>query len=211
MPEVIKEACVEGIDQAIKAEQLGADRIELCARLDLDGLTPDNETIQQAVSQLQIPIRVMIRPREGDFTYSNEEFDQMLKTVALCRSLGVEGVVFGVLNQSQAVDLNRTKRLIDAAGTLKTVFHRAIESTKSIANSVGLLKKATMINAILVSGTGGGRAYDHIDELRDLLVRFSSRELVVCGKITNKNLAFLHDKIGAGSYHGKLIVGDLQS
>lgn len=210
MKGVIKEACVEGFEQAIRAEQLGADRVELCARLDLDGITPEQETIKKTLTNLHIPIRVMVRPRGGDFCYSKGELSQMLETIAFCREIGVEGVVFGNLNEQRAIDLVQTKQLVAEAGSLKTVFHRAIESTASIAHSVDLLKAETEVDAILVSGTGGGNASDHVSELLDLRKRFSGRELVVCGKVTSENVAVLHQKIGAGAYHGKLIVGDLQ-
>lgn len=210
MKEVIKEACVEGLEQAIKAEKSGANRVELCARLDLDGITPDKGTIEKAYAHLQIPIRVMVRPRGGNFHYAEGEVSQMLETITFCRELGVEGVVFGNLNDRQEIDIDQTTRLVERAGSLKTVFHRAIEATASIADSVDLLKAETAIDAILVSGTGGGRAIDHVAELLDLRKRFGDRELVVCGRVTEENLTDLHQKIGASAYHGKLIVGDLR-
>lgn len=209
MQGVIREACVEGLDQALRAEQLGADRIELCARLDLDGLTPDDDTIKNAVNKLRIPIRVMVRPRGGDFHYTEVEVGQMLETIGFCRKLGVEGVVFGVLDDKNQIEVTETNQLVEAAGPLKTVFHRAIESTADIAQSVDILKKETDTSAILVSGTGGGMASDHITELRDLTHRFGDRELVVCGKVTDQNIAHLHQQIGAKAYHGRLIVGNL--
>lgn len=210
MNEIIKEACVEGFEQALKAQTLGADRVELCARLDLDGITPDKETIEKAFTHLQIPIRVMVRPRGGDFHYSPNEMNQMLETISFCRNLGVEGVVFGNLNDKQEIDIDQTTKLATEAGHLKTVFHRAIETTAHLANSVELLKAETMVDAILVSGTGGGKASDHVKELLDLRKRFGDRELVVCGKVTQNNLRALHQQIGASAYHGKLIVGDLK-
>ncbi len=206
----IKEACVEGFEQAVRAEALGADRVELCARLDLDGITPDKSIIEKALVRLKIPIRVMVRPRGGDFHYTENELSQMIETIAFCRELGVEGVVFGNLNDQREIDLNQTTKLVEEAGPLKTVFHRAIEATSSIAHSIDLLRSKTEIDAILVSGKGGGKASDHITELLDLRKRFEGRELVVCGKVTQHNLLALHQQIGAQAYHGKLIVGDLR-
>ena len=211
MSEIILEACVEGLDQALKAAQLGADRIELCSRLDLDGLTPDPNIIRQARKRIDIPIRVMIRPRAGDFNYTSEEIAQMKQAIAFCREQEVEGVVFGVLDKDQEIDLVITRELIDSAGSLKTIFHRAIESTSSISTSIGLLYQQTSIDAVLVSGTGGGKAIDHAEEFKNLIRLFKERELVVCGKVTEDNLEDVHQAIGARSYHGKLIVGDLKS
>ena len=74
---LIKESCVETYDEAMYAESQGADRIELCSRLDLDGLTPSKELVKRLVSDLTIPLKVMVRPRKGDFCYSNEEINQM--------------------------------------------------------------------------------------------------------------------------------------
>lgn len=205
----IKEACVEGLEQAILAEQNGADRIELCARLDLDGITPDYETIQAVVHRLSIPVRVMVRPREGNFHYSEGEINQMLETIAYCLSVGVEGVVFGVLDENDLVDIARVQKLITAAKPLKTVFHRAIEATPDIMRSVTSLRNDTTIDAILVSGTGGGKAEDQLFELQELIDLFVPRELVVCGKVTQENLPMIHQQLGAKAYHGKLIVGEL--
>ena len=210
MEGIIREACVEGLGQACKAEQLGADRIELCARLDLDGITPDRETITKAFDVLNIPIRVMVRPRGGNFHYSEAELEEMIQIISFCKEVGVEGVVFGALTDRNEVDLQQTQRLIQAARPLKTVFHRAIESTADIGHSVDQLRSGTDLDAILVSGTGGGKASDHITELRELQGLFIDRELVVCGKITKDNLEGLHQHIGARAYHGKLIVGDLK-
>ena len=86
--EYIKEACVEGLHQAINAERFGAHRIELCSHLELDGLTPEVNTIIDVKKHLSIPIRVMIRPRDGDFLYSNEELSLMKEQIRVCKELG---------------------------------------------------------------------------------------------------------------------------
>ena len=94
----IKEACVESLAQAIKAEEKGADRLELCAYLAFDGLTPAPDLISEVIKAVKIPVRVMIRPRNGDFNYSEEELEHMKACIAFCKKEGAEGVVFGVLN-----------------------------------------------------------------------------------------------------------------
>ena len=101
----IKEACVENMEQALTAERLGADRLELCARLDLDGITPDQKSIAMAKENLSIPIRVMIRPRAGGFIYNQQELANMIEAIDHCKFVKVEGVVFGVLTSNNEVIL----------------------------------------------------------------------------------------------------------
>ena len=211
MQHLIREACVEGVAQAKKAQDLGASRIELCGRLDLDGITPEFQIIKEVRQRLRIPIRVMVRPRSGDFCYTENEISVMQEAIDFCGEVGVEGIVFGTLSANHEIDVEVTNALVRQARSkgLKTVFHRAIEATSDIAQSLQLLKSETLVDAILVSGTGGGKAFDHIEELKILIAQFQDRELVVCGKVTNQNLSALHRAIGGTSYHGKLIVGSL--
>ena len=97
--QIIKEVCVDSLIDAISAEKNGAHRIELCGRLDLDGLTPSRGLIRQTFNSLNIPIRVMIRPKHPSFIYSEEEIYRMLGDINYCKEIGVDGVVFGCLGQ----------------------------------------------------------------------------------------------------------------
>ena len=102
----IREACVEGVHQALLAEQKGADRIELCGDLNVGGVTPSLEVIKEVKEKVGIPIRVMIRPRGGDFIYSKKEFELMKIQIQHCHMLKIDGVVFGVLKQDNSIDIN---------------------------------------------------------------------------------------------------------
>ena len=93
----IKEACVESTDQAVNAERNGADRIELCRNLDQDGLTPEIDVIKNTMKSVNIPVKVMIRPRPGNFIYSHNEIKTMEQDIDLCKKLNVPGVVIGIL------------------------------------------------------------------------------------------------------------------
>ena len=104
--DLILESCVETYEEAIKVESRGANRIELCSRLDLGGLTPSKELAKKLVNELNIPVKVMVRPRKGDFCYSNEEINQMHDDILDFKSLGVFGVVFGALEDDKTVDIN---------------------------------------------------------------------------------------------------------
>jgi copper homeostasis protein len=97
---------VETVDQCVEAEASGANRLELCGPGD-GGLTPSREVLVETLQKVNIPTHVMIRPRAGDFNYSEEEFEQMLTSIAEVKSTGAAGVVFGVLRQDKTLDFER--------------------------------------------------------------------------------------------------------
>ena len=97
---MIIEVCAESYEYAVKAEKAGADRIELCKDLQLDGLTPDYESAKRTIDTLDIPVFILIRPRGGDFIYSHEEFELMKRDILRFRKMGCKGIVSGVLNLS---------------------------------------------------------------------------------------------------------------
>ena len=102
---MIIEVCAESYEYAVKAEKAGADRIELCKDLRLDGLTPDLEIAKKTINKLNIPVFILIRPREGDFNYSNEEYELMKVDIEKFKEMGWKGIVSGVLNEVETIDL----------------------------------------------------------------------------------------------------------
>ena len=132
MRNIVKEACVERLDEAIFAEKNGADRIELCSRLDLDGLTPHRKMIQDVINSVKIPVKVMIRPRGGNFVYHDQELDVMKEDILYCKRVNVSGIVFGVLKDDKTVDLIATRLLTDMAAGLEITFHKAIDELSLI-------------------------------------------------------------------------------
>lgn len=206
---MIKEACVETIDQCIQAQSLGADRIEFCADLKNDGLTPSHQDISTAFKRLTIPIRVMIRPRAGDFVYSEQEIQQMKTDIEFCKSVGVEGVVFGVCTTDGTLDLNVISELAQFSSPLKVVIHKAIDHCVDPLSELKRLNMLKNIDAVLTSGKSN-TAIEGTAVLKSLLLAARPElEIVVCGKVTKENLDDLHRIIGARAYHGRLIVGDL--
>ena len=137
--QIIKEVCVDSLEDAIKAEKNGANRIELCGRLDLDGLTPSRDLISNAFSILKIPIRVMIRPKHPSFEYSEEEINTMIDDIKFCKSLGVDGVVFGCLDENSNFQMDQINRLSIIAKPLNVIIHKAIDYTSSILDSLSLI------------------------------------------------------------------------
>ncbi len=126
---MIIEICCYNIASALIAQQAGADRVELCASPGEGGVTPGPGTILLALKLLSVELYVMIRPRGGDFLYSDDEFETMLHDIEFAKKAGADGVVLGVLNHDGTVDIERTKRLAEAAHPLAVTFHRAFDMT----------------------------------------------------------------------------------
>jgi len=124
---MIVEVCANSYESAINAELGGANRIELCKDLHLDGLTPDDEVVVNTINKLKIPVFILIRPREGDFNYSNEEFELMKADIVKFKEMGCKGIVSGVLNNDNTIDLERTKELMRLSRPLEFTFHRAFD------------------------------------------------------------------------------------
>lgn len=209
MNRIIKEACVGNLEEAIRAEAQGADRIELCTALHLDGLTPSEKLIKEAKEQLNIPIRVMIRPRSGDFLYTPKELKEMVASIEFCKKTGVEAVVFGVLDSENNLDLKTIEQLTELSAPLKVVIHKAIDYTNDPLENLAGLLKIKGISSVLTSG--GAEAAEEGKEILKKMVELCGNrvEIVPAGRITDDNLQNLHEYLGARAYHGKRIVGEL--
>ena len=148
---MIIEVCAESYEYALKAEKAGADRIELCKDLHLDGLTPDYESAKRTIDSLNIPVFILIRPREGDFIYSDEEFELMKRDIIKFKEMGCKGIVSGVLNDDNSVDIERTKELVELSEPLEFTFHRAFDKVKNPLYEIENLIELG-IDRILTSG-----------------------------------------------------------
>lgn len=124
------EVVVYNIESALKAQEGGADRIELCDNPGEGGTTPSYATIEAVRQNVSMDVYVMIRPRGGDFLYSNYEFHFMKRDISQCQKLSVDGIVFGMLNSDGTIDKKRCKELIDKARPLKVTCHRAFDMTR---------------------------------------------------------------------------------
>ena len=204
--QIIKEVCVDSLEDAIKAEKNGANRIELCGRLDLDGLTPSRDLISNAFSILKIPIRVMIRPKHSSFEYSEEEINTMIDDIKFCKSLGVDGVVFGCLDENSNFQMDQINRLSIIAKPLNVIIHKAIDYTNSILDSLSLISKNSNINGVLTSG-GERFAINAVETLKKMLVLVPDKfEIIIAGGITFENFESLHALSNGKFYHGKKII-----
>ena len=167
------EVCANSVTSALVAAEAGAHRIELCSALELGGLTPSHATLEQMAEQLQIPARVLIRPRPGHFTYSESELRTMVRDIEFVRSLGVEGVVIGALNHDLTLDKQTLSKMIEAGGGMALTFHRAIDwvphPVEVIEELIGL-----GFDTILSSGQAQ-RAIDGLDTLEGWQQEFGER------------------------------------
>ena len=148
---MIIEVCAESYEYAVKAEKAGADRIELCKDLHLDGLTPDYESAKKTIDTLNIPVFILIRPRGGDFIYSDEEFELMKQDIVKFKEMGCKGIVSGVLNDDNSIDVKRTKDLIELSRPLEFTFHRAFDIVSDPLKEIENLIRMG-VDRILTSG-----------------------------------------------------------
>ncbi len=124
------EIVVYNIESALKAQEGGADRIELCDNPGEGGTTPSSGTIEIVRGNVSLDVYVMIRPRGGDFCYTSWEFHCMKRDIWHCQKLSVDGIVFGILTPDGRIDKKRCKDLIDKARPLKVTCHRAFDMTR---------------------------------------------------------------------------------
>lgn len=206
---ILLEACVGCYKEAKKAELQGAERIELCDNLGEGGTTPSYGTIYLATQNINIPIAVIIRPRGGDFVYSNDEFEIMKKDIVICKELGVETVVFGILNKENKIDIERTKELIDLASGLKVTFHMAFDEIDDKFEALNQLISMN-VDRVLTKGCKTC-ALDGKNTLKNLVEKSDNRiTILVGGGVTYKNYKELSNYIGCNEMHGSKIVGTLK-
>jgi copper homeostasis protein len=203
---LIFEACVETMEDALVSEQHGAHRIELCSSLDQDGLTPSYELTVQCVEQLSIPVMVMVRPRGGNFIYSESEIEQMEDEIVFFKKAGVAGVVFGLLTEKSEIDVENTHRLAKLAFPLDVTFHKAIDYTDDILNSFQELNRIEGIARVLTSG-GMDTAWNGRWMLKTMNNLPCRRiKIIAAGKIFPENRNQIAEFTGISELHGKRII-----
>lgn len=158
------ELCAYSVEACRIASNLGVNRVELCASPAEGGVTPSLATIER-VSEIEgLDVSVMIRPRGGDFLYSDDEFQTMLRDIEHARKAGATGVVFGILTADGRVDVERTRALVEASKGMETTFHRAVDMTEDYEAAVEAIIEAGC-KRILTSG-GYDKAIDGIENIR---------------------------------------------
>ena len=165
---MVLEICASNYQSAVNAQIAGAQRIELCTELAVGGLTPSYGILREVLKTLTIPAFVLIRPRGGNFTYSEAEFEIMKHDIRLCKDMGYAGIVSGILNKDHTVDIIRTKQLIELSRPLSFTFHRAFDLTSNPFVALEQLIDLG-VNRVLTSGqdTTAEKGMQFLKELKE--------------------------------------------
>ncbi|TPG05052.1 copper homeostasis protein CutC [Rhodanobacter glycinis] len=197
---MILEIAANSVASALAAQDGGAGRVELCTALELGGLTPSHTQIALAREYLLIPLYVLIRPRGGDFLYSDLECEVMQRDIETCVALGCDGVVLGVLDAEGKVDTTRCRALIAAAGSMGVTFHRAFDLTRDPLSSLGDLIQLGC-ERVLTSGAQLS-AWEGVQLIRQLVELSAGRIVVMPGAgVDAGNIGKLQEITGASEFH----------
>ena len=209
MKKIFIECCIESYDEARLAEKKGADQIEVCSDLRNDGLTPNLQLVEKIINNVSIPIKVMIRPRIGNFYYSTSEMLTIRDQITNFKSIGIDHIVFGVLDKNNIVNMDHVKKISDWSAPIKITFHKAIDESIQFFSDIEALVKTKRIDSLLTSGRS--RTAETGSNIIKKVINNYGKEIKVisAGKITYKNLNAIHEKIGGTYYHGRKILGKL--
>ena len=194
------EVCVDSVQSAVNAASGGASRLELCSNLTEGGTTPSLGMLKTVKKAVSIPVYAMVRPRGGDFLYSDTELQVMKEDIRLLKENGVDGIVFGVLTANGDIDLEKTKELLQLSRPLPVTFHRAFDMARDLDSSLDVLVDLG-IERVLTSG-GDSTALEGLPVLERLVRRGGNKILVVPGGgITERNLDRILMGCGATEFH----------
>ncbi|MCS7017993.1 MAG: copper homeostasis protein CutC [Cytophagales bacterium] len=194
------EVCVDNWQGALAADKGGADRLELCASLADGGITPSSAFIVAVKKAVKAPVYVMVRPRSGDFTYSEAEFAIMLQQIEEVKQAGADGIVTGVINQQGELCLQKNAALIAAARPLGVTLHRAFDVTPNLSDA---LEAAIGLGfeRILTSG-GKANAFEGLHSIAQLVQQAAGRISIMPGSgINTANIRLIVQITRAHEYH----------
>jgi len=202
-PDYKLEACVVDYDQAIHAADRGADRLELCSRLETEGMTPDIQLTAKIIGAVKIPVRVMIRETEAGFESDEEVLRKMESAISQFKLIPIDGFVIGLI-QNHRMDRASTARLIEVCQPFHVTIHKAIDQSSNVMDDLHWLNTYTTVDTILTSG-GKATALEGIDEILKMKAVFK-RNIMAAGKITHGQLSFLHNALDVPWYHGRNVL-----
>lgn len=204
------EACVGSYASCMTAAKGGADRLELCANLVIGGTTPSPALAKQVLRDCAVPVNVLIRPRFGDFLYDDAEMEQMCWEIGAFRDMGVNGVVIGALTPDGDLDMEKMKRLMDAAGDLDVTLHRAFDMTRdpfqSLEDAIALGCKTILTSGQAPSAPAG------MALLGKLEAQAAGRITIMAGSgVKSRNIREIHEKTGIVTFHTSARQGGIDS
>ncbi|HVH39444.1 MAG TPA: copper homeostasis protein CutC [Gemmatimonadaceae bacterium] len=200
-PRALVEACVDTAELASAAEASGADRLELCGPGE-GGLTPPRELLELVMRRSRVPVHAMIRPREGDFCYTSDEFEAMRRDVVAVREAGAQGAVFGVLRADATLDVDRMRVLVDLARPMRVACHRAFDRTP---DPDAALDELMALGVDLVLTSGHARTATEGAEVLARHVRRAGNRITILGggSIRAGNARALLQATGLGEVHAR--------
>lgn len=208
---MLLEFCAENFTKIPAAVAKGAKRIELCDNLAGDGTTPSYAVIEHTVKyadENDVTIATILRPRAGNFVYTDEEFAMMKTDLEMLRKLGSHGVVFGCLDENNRINREQTKEIIALSGHMETVFHMAFDHID------GAYRKEELdwlieqgVTRILTHGGVGGTVFDHAEWLKEMIEQADGQiEILVGGGVTHENYEEMAKILPTDQFHGTKIV-----
>jgi copper homeostasis protein len=197
------EICVDSVESAIAAERGGAKRVELCSDLLEGGITPSAGLIALVRRNIAIGMFVMVRPRGGDFSYTDHEFEVMCHDIQAARELGADGIILGVLDEHARVDVPRTRQLVELAHPLPVTFHRAIDMTPDPRAALDDVM-ATGAARVLTSG-GAAKVTEGLGVVARMVQAAKNRIHIMPGSgITPETIVGVAEATGASEFHASL-------
>lgn len=199
----ILEISVETVNAALAADRGNADRIELCSNTKEGGTTPPPELLRSAREYVHLPIFAMVRPRPGNFLYSGAEFSAMQRDIELAQKFQMDGIVLGLLNANQKIDVVRTSQLVAHAAPLPVTFHRAFDECADLSAS---LEDVIETGATRLLTSGGKRTASEALEILAKLVRSAADRIVVMpgSGLHAENIREVVQQTAACEYHAGL-------
>jgi copper homeostasis protein len=188
------------LEDAKRIEQAGADRIELVSSLTEGGLTPSFGLIESVISNISIPVNVMVRPHAQSFCYSDDDIKIMKKDIETMRFIGATGVVFGALDEHNHIDYRALESLLEVSKGLEITFHRAVDCLVDPVQGVAKLTKYKEISSILTSG-GVGDWPDRLQMIKEMANVSGHISILVGSGLTKRNIIEVHRQVQTNQYH----------
>jgi copper homeostasis protein len=196
---MLLEICANSYQSAKNAYDAGVHRIELCQELSVGGITPSYGLLKQVIQNLDIPVFILIRPRGGDFVYSDAEFNIMKHDIQLCKDLGCHGIVSGILNEDKTIDVKRTQELVELSRPLTFTFHRAFDEVVNPKQALEQLIDLG-VERVLTSGQKA-TAEQGLELLQELNKISNNRITILAGGGINAENVLKFKEVGLKEIH----------